>query len=128
MDSTSDYNRPSRQRIKTCIELNTRRQNTRANVLLKIFEFRDELHSSEKLTAQMINFLNRLKHPGAFLAEPFPQEAYDLLFEEFESRLSVRSEKDRVVGKLYLVETSFEQRCVLRPNVVFSKGHLLVTY
>ena len=61
----------------------------------------------------MINFLNRLKHPGAFLAEPFPQEAYDLLFEEFESRLSVRSEKDRVVGELELVETSFEQLCIL---------------
>ena len=76
----------------------------------------------------MINFLNRLKHPGAFLAEPFPQETYNLFFEEFESRLSERLEKDRVVGTLDLVETSFEQRCVLRPNVVYAKGYLLVTY
>ena len=102
------------------IEIYVRRQNKRANLFLKFFDFGDEPHSSKELASLLIDLLDGLEHPSALFVEPCPQEENDLLLEESFPRLSKCFEKNRVVWKFYFVETSLEQRCELRPDVVFA--------
>ena len=69
------------------IEIYVRRQNKRANLFLKFFDFGDEPHSSKELASHLIDFLDGLEHPSALFVESCPQEENDLLLEKTFSSL-----------------------------------------